>query len=161
MKKKALVLFVLSMVSLLFMKLLFTQSAQRGYSASNSQLSHAMHRDGSKKERNYLPTKSKNRPRKFSMDELVSMAKEARKEGEVEEARTILNAALKREPENEEAAKELMLSHIEIVNLEGFSNYGSAIETIQTDELGEPLTVIITESRIEMPVFSTRRVSEE
>lgn len=43
----------------------------------------------------------------------------------------------------------------EIVEFEGFLNYGSAITGISTD--GDP--IIITDNRIEMPVFSTRRVS--
>ncbi len=43
----------------------------------------------------------------------------------------------------------------EIVEFEGFVNYGSPITGADTD--GN--TVTITENRIEMPVFSTRRVS--
>ena len=47
----------------------------------------------------------------------------------------------------------------EIVEFEGFINYGSPIQTSATDALGNPITVTITENRIEMPVFSTRRVN--
>lgn len=47
----------------------------------------------------------------------------------------------------------------EIVEFEGFINYGSPIEAPSTNALGEPTTVTITENRIEMPVFSVRRVS--
>lgn len=46
----------------------------------------------------------------------------------------------------------------EIVEFEGFINYGSPIQSPATDALGNPITVTITENRIEMPVFSTRRV---
>ncbi len=47
----------------------------------------------------------------------------------------------------------------EIVEFEGFINYGSPISAGGTDLLGNPITVVITENRIEMPVFSTRRVN--
>jgi len=47
----------------------------------------------------------------------------------------------------------------EIVEFEGFINYGSPIQTPATDALGNPIVVTITENRIEMPVFSTRRVN--
>lgn len=47
----------------------------------------------------------------------------------------------------------------EIVDFEGFINYGSPIQTTATDALGNPVIVTITENRIEMPVFSTRRVN--
>ncbi len=47
----------------------------------------------------------------------------------------------------------------EIVEFEGFINYGSPIQAPGTDALGNPVTSIITENRIEMPVFSVRRVS--
>jgi general secretion pathway protein D len=47
----------------------------------------------------------------------------------------------------------------EIVEFEGFINYGSPIQSPGTDALGNPITVTITENRIEMPVFSTRRVN--
>jgi general secretion pathway protein D len=46
----------------------------------------------------------------------------------------------------------------EIVEFEGFINYGSPIQSPSSDILGNPVTVTITENRIEMPVFSTRRV---
>ena len=47
----------------------------------------------------------------------------------------------------------------EIVEFEGFINYGSPIQAPGTDALGNPISTIITENRIEMPVFSVRRVN--
>jgi general secretion pathway protein D len=47
----------------------------------------------------------------------------------------------------------------EIVEFEGFINYGSPIQSPSTDALGNPVTSVVTENRIEMPVFSTRRVN--
>ncbi|MCP5543740.1 MAG: tetratricopeptide repeat protein [Akkermansiaceae bacterium] len=47
----------------------------------------------------------------------------------------------------------------EIVEFEGFINYGSPIQSPGTDALGNPVTTIVTENRIEMPVFSARRVN--
>lgn len=46
----------------------------------------------------------------------------------------------------------------EIVEFDGFINYGSPISTAGIDADGNPATVVITENRIEMPVFSTRKV---
>ena len=40
---------------------------------------------------------------------------------------------------------------------EGFFNYGSPIDWSNIDEKGEPVKIVITESRIEMPVFSTMK----
>jgi general secretion pathway protein D len=47
----------------------------------------------------------------------------------------------------------------EIVEFEGFINYGSPIQSPGSDALGNPTTSTITENRIEMPVFSSRRVN--
>jgi general secretion pathway protein D len=47
----------------------------------------------------------------------------------------------------------------ELVEFEGFINYGSPIQSPGSDALGNPINVIITENRIEMPVFSTRRLT--
>lgn len=47
----------------------------------------------------------------------------------------------------------------EIVEFEGFINYGSPIQSSGTDFLGNTVTTVITENRIEMPVFSARRVN--
>ncbi len=47
----------------------------------------------------------------------------------------------------------------EIVEFEGFVNYGSPIQSGGTDALGNPIQIVLTENRIEMPVFSTRRVN--
>ena len=47
----------------------------------------------------------------------------------------------------------------EIVEFEGFINYGSPITTPAVDIAGNPITLVLTENRIEMPVFSVRRVS--
>ena len=49
----------------------------------------------------------------------------------------------------------------EIVEFEGFVNYGSPITTGGTDALGNPVQIVLTENRIEMPVFSTRRVNSQ
>jgi general secretion pathway protein D len=46
----------------------------------------------------------------------------------------------------------------ELVEFEGFINYGSPIQSPGTDALGNPVTLTLTENRIEMPVFSVRRV---
>ncbi len=45
-----------------------------------------------------------------------------------------------------------------IVEFEGFINYGSPITAPATDSLGNPVQIVITENRIEMPVFSIRSV---
>ena len=47
----------------------------------------------------------------------------------------------------------------EIVEFEGFINYGSPIQTSSVDNLGNAVTNVLTENRIEMPVFSARRVT--
>ncbi|MDA7506271.1 type II and III secretion system protein [Akkermansiaceae bacterium] len=47
----------------------------------------------------------------------------------------------------------------EIVEFEGFVNYGSPITSPASDALGNPVQIVITENRIEMPIFSTRKVS--
>ncbi len=47
----------------------------------------------------------------------------------------------------------------EIVEFEGFVNYGSPIQAPGTDSLGRATSSIITENRIEMPVFSKRSVN--
>ncbi len=47
----------------------------------------------------------------------------------------------------------------EIVEFEGFINYGSPIQTGGTDLVGNPVQITLTENRIEMPVFSSRRVN--
>ncbi|MES2982407.1 MAG: Amuc_1098 family type IV pilus outer membrane protein [Verrucomicrobiota bacterium] len=46
----------------------------------------------------------------------------------------------------------------QIVEFEGFVNYGSPILTPAVDEDGNPVTLTLTENRIEMPVFSKRSV---
>lgn len=53
---------------------------------------------------------------------------------------------------------DLMLAP-EVVEFEGFVNYGSPIQTSAVDALGNPTTLILTENRIEQPVFSTRKLS--
>lgn len=47
----------------------------------------------------------------------------------------------------------------EIVEFEGFINYGSPILSPGTDIAGNPVSSVITENRIEMPVFSKRSVN--
>ena len=49
----------------------------------------------------------------------------------------------------------------EVVEFEGFINYGSPITSGAIDALGRPTTVVITENRIEMPIFATRRVKTQ
>jgi general secretion pathway protein D len=49
----------------------------------------------------------------------------------------------------------------EITEFEGFINYGSPIQAPGTDALGNPVVSVVTENRIEMPVFSVRRVNSE
>ncbi|MDP0490958.1 MAG: type II and III secretion system protein [Verrucomicrobiota bacterium JB023] len=47
----------------------------------------------------------------------------------------------------------------EIVEFEGFINYGSPITSPASDVFGNAISVTITENRIEMPVFASRRVN--
>lgn len=47
----------------------------------------------------------------------------------------------------------------EIVEFEGFINYGSPILSPGTDALGNPVNSVITENRIEMPIFAKRSVN--
>jgi general secretion pathway protein D len=47
----------------------------------------------------------------------------------------------------------------EIVEFEGFINYGSPIQSSGTDALGNSVVTVLTENRIEMPIFSARRVN--
>lgn len=49
----------------------------------------------------------------------------------------------------------------EIVEFEGFINYGSPIQAIGTDALGNNIQITITENRIEQPVFSRRSISTQ
>lgn len=46
----------------------------------------------------------------------------------------------------------------QIIEFEGFINYGSPITSPASDALGNPVQIVITENRIEMPVFSVRTV---
>jgi general secretion pathway protein D len=47
----------------------------------------------------------------------------------------------------------------EVVEFEGFINYGSPIGTSAVNALGVPTTVVLTENRIEQPVFATRKLN--
>lgn len=47
----------------------------------------------------------------------------------------------------------------EVVEFEGFINYGSPISTGAVNALGVPTTVVLTENRIEQPVFATRKLT--
>lgn len=47
----------------------------------------------------------------------------------------------------------------EVTEFEGFINYGSPIQTSATNALGVPISIVLTENRIEQPVFSTRKVT--
>lgn len=46
----------------------------------------------------------------------------------------------------------------EVTEFEGFINYGSPIQTGAADALGNPTTVVLTENKIEQPVFSSRKL---
>ena len=47
----------------------------------------------------------------------------------------------------------------EVVEFEGFINYGSPIQSGAIDALGMPTTIVLTENRIEQPVFASRKLS--
>jgi len=49
----------------------------------------------------------------------------------------------------------------ENTTFDGFVNYGSPITTAGSDWLGEPVQVVLTENRIEMPVFTTGKVENQ
>ncbi|MDC0276709.1 type II and III secretion system protein, partial [Verrucomicrobiales bacterium] len=49
----------------------------------------------------------------------------------------------------------------EVVEFEGFINYGSPISSAGFNALGQAQQVVITENRIEMPVFNTRKVTTQ
>jgi len=52
----------------------------------------------------------------------------------------------------------------EVVEFDGFINYGSPINTVATTiatSLSRPEPVVITENRIEMPIFNTRKVTTQ
>lgn len=46
----------------------------------------------------------------------------------------------------------------EIIEFEGFVNYGSPIQTAGLDGEGNPITLTLTENRMEQPIFSSRSV---
>ena len=48
----------------------------------------------------------------------------------------------------------------EVVEFEGFINYGSPIFTGGVSN-GQPVQILLTDNRIEMPVFATRRVATD
>jgi general secretion pathway protein D len=47
----------------------------------------------------------------------------------------------------------------QVVEFEGFINYGSPIQTSSTNALGQSVTNIITPNVINQPIFSTRKVT--
>lgn len=49
----------------------------------------------------------------------------------------------------------------EVVEFDGFINYGSPIQTSSVDAFGRVTPVIVTENRIEMPIFNTRKVTTQ
>lgn len=49
----------------------------------------------------------------------------------------------------------------EVVEFDGFINYGSPILTSSVNALGFVTPVVVTENRIEMPVFNTRKVTTQ
>ena len=48
----------------------------------------------------------------------------------------------------------------ELVEFDGFVNYGSAIKTLGADSLGNPVSLTITENKILQPVFKTIRLGD-
>ena len=46
----------------------------------------------------------------------------------------------------------------EVTEFEGFINYGSPIQTTGTDALGNPQPIVLTENKIQQPIFSSRKV---
>ena len=49
----------------------------------------------------------------------------------------------------------------EVVEFDGFINYGSPIQTTSVNALGLAVPVVLTENRIEMPIFNTRKVTTQ
>jgi general secretion pathway protein D len=49
----------------------------------------------------------------------------------------------------------------EVVEFDGFINYGSPIQTSSVNALGIVTPVVVTENRIEMPIFNTRKVTTQ
>lgn len=49
----------------------------------------------------------------------------------------------------------------EVVEFDGFINYGSPIQTTSVNALGLAVPVVVTENRIEMPIFNTRKVTTQ
>jgi general secretion pathway protein D len=47
----------------------------------------------------------------------------------------------------------------EVTEFDGFINYGSPIQSIGTNALGQPIPIILTDNRIVQPVFETRKVT--
>ena len=47
----------------------------------------------------------------------------------------------------------------EVVEFEGFINYGSPIQVLGTDILGNPTAITLSSNRIEQPIFATRKVT--
>jgi general secretion pathway protein D len=47
----------------------------------------------------------------------------------------------------------------QVVEFEGFVNYGSPIQTTSTNAFGIPVTNVITPNVINQPIFSTRKVT--
>jgi len=47
----------------------------------------------------------------------------------------------------------------EVIEFEGFINYGSPILSNTTDALGNPQTIVLTPNVINQPIFSTRKVT--
>ena len=135
MKKMSIALLLLSVAVLMSLQIGLSQSSGGKGSSPLRWVSELTERRDQAEGEESLPTKSRNTPRSFSMEELFNMAVAAREDGYLEESRAYLKAVLRRDPENERATSELTLS--------------------------TPTRIIITESRIEMPVFSTRRVTAE
>ncbi len=61
-------------------------------------------------------------------------------------------------PESPETLSEIELKFaLEIVEFEGFINYGTPIDMTATTSDGEIVDIVITESRIEEPIFRQKK----
>ncbi len=61
-------------------------------------------------------------------------------------------------PKAPEDSEKIAVDHLEpeLIEFEGFINYGTPIEVQAVNDLGLPEGIVITDSRIEMPVFTAR-----
>ena len=154
-RRETLILVPLFFAGYLSFKTAGNPAANREQQGTVSGVSRSAQREEASTGDHFVPAKSKNRPRRFTVDELVDIALAAKEDEELEEARALFNAALKRDPDNEEIAKQLAILE-NALYFENFPAYGSPIDSVAANELGMPVQITITESRIEQPVFSSR-----